>query len=118
DIVVPSPQNFLAYYEAFKSDPVNSLMYLYDVDKSIEYVGSDTGDRVYKSLKPYTGARIEPFDEYLASHKHFFMAVMGDVAGIQEWQFHYLLRNSPQSLKWMGKSGPFDIYSVDLTNRL
>ncbi len=39
---------------------------------------------------------------------------MGEVLGIQEWQFKYLLNNLRARMLWLGKAGVFDVYQVDL----
>lgn len=114
DVVVPSPPNFLPFQEATRGDPDNNLLYLYDPAKALAAVGSDTADLVYEQMRGRTSARIEPFDAYLAAHDRFYLAVLGDVKGVQEWQFHYLQHQKSARLTWMGRAGGFEIYRVDL----
>ena len=113
DIVVPSPMNFLPFQEATRSDPENNLLYLFDAAKAFEDAGTDTSEIVYAQLRGRTAARIEPFDSYTATHRRFYIAVLGD-KGIQEWQFHYLLKSAHAGLFWLGKVGDFDLFRVDL----
>jgi hypothetical protein len=114
DIVVPSPQNFLPFQEATRDDPENNLIYLYDAPKALAAVGTDTADLLYEQMRGLTQARVASFEAYLASHDRFYLAVMGDVKGIQEWQFHHLERQPNARLTWMGKAGDFDIFRVEM----
>jgi hypothetical protein len=114
DIVVSAPMHFLPFYEATKLDPQNNLLYLFDARKEGAAYGTDTSDIVSSVLVGRTPARIEPFDPYVATHRHFFILSMGEVLGVQEWQFKYLLNNLHARLLWLGKVGSFDLYQVDL----
>ncbi len=115
DIVIPAPAHFLPLHEQNKSDPVDSFLYLFDADKGLKMLGTDTADRLYDRLRRITNARIEPFDEYVAAHPKFYIAVMGPVKGIQEWQFDYLLKQMHARMWWLGKAGDFDVFRVETT---
>jgi hypothetical protein len=114
DIVVPSPMHFLVFKEANRQDPVDSLVYLYDPKKALKELGTDTADILHEHLGKITDARIEPFDTYVAQHHKFYIAVLGEVKGVQEWQFSYLQKEMHANLWWLGKSGDFDLFRVEL----
>jgi hypothetical protein len=114
DIVIPAPVHFLPLREANRNDPVDSFVYLFDAKKALRALGTDTADLLYERLRRITPARIEAFDTYLASHPRFYIAVLGPVKGIQEWQYDYLLKQMHARLRWLGKAGDFDVFRVEL----
>ncbi|WP_031494856.1 hypothetical protein [Bryobacter aggregatus] len=114
DIVLPSPLHFLSFQEANRTDPENNLVYLYDAKKALDALGTDTADLCHYYLKQITNSvRIEAFDPWLAQHPHFYIAVLGESIGVQEWQYDYLLRQARAKMTWLGKVGSFQIYRVD-----
>ena len=114
EIVVASPLHFLAFQEFDRKDLENNLIYLYDPAKALAAVGTDTADLCHYYLKQVTSSvRIEAFDPWLAQHPHFYIAVMGDSIGVQEWQYDYLLRKARSRMTWLGSAGSFQIYRVD-----
>jgi len=113
DIVVASPAAFLPFHEATRSETDSNLLYLADPDKALQLVGTNTADLVELQLRGRTTARIQPFESYIASHKEFFIAVLGS-DGVIEWQYTYLQRKSDARLRWVGQAGTFDIYKVNL----
>jgi len=115
DIVVSSAQNFLPFQDANRFDAENNLLYLYDASKATKELGGmNTLDVGYPRLRGRSNARIEPYEAYTAAHRRFYLAVMGDMLGIWEWHFHYLLKQGNTNLHWLGKVGVFDLYRVDL----
>ncbi len=117
DIVIPSPAAFLPLHEANRTDPLNSLVYLFDPVKQLEELGTDVADIVYEQLRGRTPARLEQYDAFVASHRRFYIAVLGESKGLQEWQFRYLLTKAHARLWWLGKVGDFDLFRVDLDSR-
>jgi hypothetical protein len=113
DIVVPSPTLFLPWQFVTRGEGGNNLIYLFDRDKGLAALGTDTADLLYSYLRRITSARIEPFDQWVFGHKRFYMAVAGTSKGVQEWQYDYLMKQKHASFWWLGKSGDFDIYRVD-----
>jgi hypothetical protein len=114
DIVIPSAHHFLPLYESNRLDPSNNLVYLFDATKSAAELGSNTLEIASALLPGLTQARILPFDSYMATHTHWYMAVLGEVAAPLEWQFRYLQKHSSARFSWLGKAGSFDIFRVDL----
>jgi hypothetical protein len=114
DIVVSAPMHFLPFYEATKSDPENDLLYLFDPRKELAEYGNDTADTASSIIAGRSPARLLPFDPYVATHRRFFILAMGEILGVQEWQFKYLLKKLDARLVWLGKIGNFDLYQVDL----
>ena len=120
DIVVSAPMHFGPFLEANKSDTSAHVLYLFDAQKEVAAYGTDASDltvgigyeRSIRLGRPSTTAA--PFDAYVATHRHFFILCMGEVLGIQEWQFKYLLNNLRARMLWLGKAGVFDVYQVDL----
>jgi hypothetical protein len=101
-------------YERNRLDPSNNLVYLFDTTKAAAEVGCDSLEISFALLPGLTQARILPFDSYRATHTHWYMAVLGEVAAPLEWQFRYLQRHSSARFSWLGKAGNFDIFRVDL----
>ena len=114
DIVIAAPLHFLPLYEANKDYPENDFLYLFDRPKELAAYGTDTSDITSTILVGRTQARLAPFEPYIAAHHHFFMLYIGEGRGAQEWQFPYLLKNLHARLTWLGKTGMFDLYQVDL----
>jgi len=112
DIVIPSPLHFLPMREANKSDPIESFVYLFDSKKALQSLGTDSADLLYERVKRVSPARIEAFDAYVASHPRFYLAVLGPIKGIQEWQYDYMLKQMHAGLWWVGKVGDFDVFRV------
>ena len=115
DIVVPSPLHFLPLQEANRLDPLNSILYLYDPVKGLAALGTDTADLCLYHVKPFTKARIEPFDEWTKNHSSFYIASLGENVGVQEWQFDHFLRNPNARLTWIGQVNGFRLYRVQLS---
>jgi hypothetical protein len=114
DIAVLSAHHFLPLYERNRLDPSNNLVYLFDTTKAAAEVGCDSLEISFALLPGLTQARILPFDSYRATHTHWYMAVLGEVAAPLEWQFLYLQKHSSARFSWLGKAGNFDIFRVDL----
>jgi hypothetical protein len=120
DIVVSAPMHFGPFYESTKPDTQANLLYLFDAQKEVAYYGNDTSDTIAadhyeRSIRlGHPSMTSAPFDAYVATHRHFFLLTMGEVLGIQEWQFKYLLDHLRARLLWLGKAGVFDVYQVDL----
>jgi len=120
DIVFSAPMHVGPFLEANRSDTNTHVLYLFDPQKELAEYGNDTSDTtvaiIYeRSIRlghPSTTAA--PFDAYVATHRHFFILCMGEVLGIQEWQFKYLLNHLRARMLWLGKAGVFDVYQVDL----
>lgn len=111
EIVVSGPVDMLPFHEATHS---RNLIYLMDPQKALQQLGSNTSDIVYKELQPYTSANIIPFDTYIASHPHYYLAVFQNGTGLDDWQFHYLLTTRHAGLLWLGKVGDVDLFRVDV----
>jgi hypothetical protein len=112
DIVVPSPFEFLPFQEATRADPQNNLVYLYDAAKSRQILKVDTPDLNALHLRGITPARFEPFDEYIAAHGRFYVAMTGDSMGV--WLNTYLSETLLARFTRLGKAGRFELYRVDL----
>ncbi|HVP00726.1 MAG TPA: glycosyltransferase family 39 protein [Bryobacteraceae bacterium] len=114
DIVIPAPAHFLPLREENRDDAADSFVYLFDSKKALQALGTDTADLLYERLRRITPARIESFDPYVASHARFYIAVLGPIKGIQEWQYDYLLKQMHARLWWLGKAGDFDVFRVEI----
>ena len=57
---------------------------------------------------------IFPFDPYVATHPHFYLALATDVKDIDAWQFKYLLNQRHATFRWLGSVEGWSVYSVDL----
>ncbi len=120
DIVVSAPMHFGPFYESTKSDRRANLLYLFDANKELAEYGNDVADTTAgmmyeRSIRlGHPSGTSAPFDAYVATHRHFFILSMGEVLGVQEWQFKYLLNHLRARLLWLGKTGVFDVYQVDL----
>ena len=112
DLVISSSVHFLPYYIQSRQEPPNSLLYLYDFEKPLEEFDNDTGDLVMARLRGHTEARVESFDEYVASHRRLYLAAMG-AKGLREWHFNYLLKHMNARFRWLGRAGDFDLFQVD-----
>lgn len=96
---------------------MHTLVYLYDVDKAHKQGVNTTADILARYLPRIADARIFPFDSFVQSHRIFYLASAGDVLGVQEWQFHYLLKKGRAAFQWKGRVGEFDIYRVQMPNQ-
>ncbi len=114
EFVVASPLHFMVFYERNRAVAGDQLIFLYDAKKALREVGTDSGDLLHESLRAVTPARIEPFEPYIAKHRHFNLAVMGEVKGVLEWQYTYLMKQPGVRMRWLGKAGEFNVFSVDV----
>jgi hypothetical protein len=112
DIVVAAPALFLPTHDVNRFDPEDNLLFLFDRHKALDEMGTNTADILYDKLRPYTNARIEPFDTYTATHASYYLAVPSDSA-IEVWQYSYLVKRQHARLWWLGTAGLFDLYQVD-----
>jgi len=114
DIVLPETNVFLPMVETNRNDPENSLVYLFDTGKQLAVRGSDTPDMASRIIQGRSRARIFPFDPYVATHPHFYLALATDVKDIDAWQFKYLLNQRHATFRWLGSVEGWSVYSVDL----
>jgi hypothetical protein len=114
DIVVPETNVFLPLVETNRNDPENSLVYLFDTGKQLAIRGSDTPDVASQIIQGRSRGRILPFDPYVATHPHFYLALATDVKDIDAWQFKYLLNQMHATFHWLGNVEGWNLYSVDL----
>jgi len=114
DIVVDAPAMFLAMHEANRSDHNDSLLFLYDRQKALKEMGTNTADITYGQLRRYTDARIEPFGPYTDAHRTYYLAVPSE-GTIEAWRYSYLVKRQHAELWWLGSTGGFDLFHVDLT---
>lgn len=112
DIVLSDPADFLAFHEANGNSPQDNLIFLYDPEKALKELATDTSDILYRQLKPYTNARIESFERYTAAHPHYYLAT--NSTAFDDWQYPYLVKRAHAGLFWLGKGGDFDLFRVDL----
>jgi hypothetical protein len=114
DIVIPETNVFLPLVETNRSDPENSLLYLFDTAKQLAVRGSDTPDVASRIIQGRSPARILPFDPYVATHSHFYVVLNTDVKDIDAWQFKYLLNQMHATFLWLGTVDGWSVYGVDL----
>jgi hypothetical protein len=112
DIVIAAPALFLPTHDVNRFDPEDDLLFLFDRHKALDEMGTNTADILYDKLRPYTNARIEPFDTYTATHGSYYLAMPADSA-IEAWQYSYLVKRQHARLWWLGTTGLFDLYRVD-----
>ena len=113
DIAVAAPALFLPAHEANKNDPEDNLLFLFDAQKSLDEDGTNSSDLLYRQIRPYTNARIEPFDSYVAAHPVYYLAVPVETT-FDMWQYPYLVKRRHARLWWLGNAGVFDLYRVDI----
>ncbi len=112
DIVIASPFFFLPLYESGGAGRSREV-YLYDTDKSVEYSGTDSVERVYRALVQRSCGHIEAYDRYAAVHQSFYVASAGPVVGVNEWLMTHLAHISARR-QYVATVGGLDIFDVTL----
>jgi hypothetical protein len=108
DLVITSPAQFFPFYEVTHAD---RLVYLFDRKKALDQIGTNTSEIIYCQLRPFTPARIEPFDAYSSGRASYYVAVFDHGTGLDDWQFNYLLTHETR-FSWLGKVDGVDLFRV------